>query len=232
MILTVPGPATLAEYVNSQEKQWVKRPKRCAGCAGMRMWRHTGYERVAREVDGEARRIKIERFRCALCGLVVSCLFEFLIPYAQYTVQAVAQWAAAYLEYLTTYEAFGWSGAGDQKSSVFRRVDATVRKTTDLIDEVQTEAMLSRPEHVSMNRLSAECPNAVKAKSAAKAAALNSSATLLQICRNLVDKDKGADLLEMLHGYFATSAERLYSIFSCRKWLQMSNQHSLKRVIF
>jgi hypothetical protein len=167
--------------------------------------------------------------------LVVSCLFEFLIPYVQYTVQAVATWIAEYLEIAgMTYEMLGWSGAGDQKSTVFRKVDGFSRESEELSREAQTEAMLNRADNVEMKMQGSDCPNSYRAQTAQKQAALNDGTTLISLCRESMRRaeEHGSEILVRLASYFATSAEHLRSIFCGRKWLRLSNQHSLQRAIF
>lgn len=235
MMLTVPGPASLAEYMKKRDEVVVPRPSRCPECHGRRMWKHTGYERKARDADGRIESVWIQRYRCFYCRLLVSCLFEFLVPYVQYTVQALAAWVAAYVESPMTYEQLAWSGEGDEKSTVFRKVHTFSRKSEELIAEVQTEAMLNRAENVDMEWQQEECPNSWKAHTSGKAAALNAGCSLLLFCRRLMRRPadfSGAEVLEQLHKYFITSAEGLRSIFSSGNRLRLSNQQSMHRVIF
>lgn len=235
MILTVSGPVSLAEYIRLGDRVVVARPGRCIECGAPRLWRHTGYKRTAREPDGSAEEVRIERFRCGRCGLVVSCLFKFLIPYVQYTVQAVAAWVAAYLETAgSTYEMLGWSGVGDQKSTAFRKVEMFSARAAELTREVQTEAMLNRVDNVEIKMQDIECPNSERAHTLWKRAALDAGATLLSSCRELMrcGKEQGGEILSLLANYFVTSAEHLRSVFCGRKRLRLSNQQSLQRAIF
>jgi hypothetical protein len=235
MILTVSGPASLAEYVNVQDRLVVERPGKCPGCASRRVWRHTGYKRAAKEIDGTATPVVIQRFRCAECWMVLSCLFVFLIPYAQYTTQAVADWVGRYVEKPgTTYEELGWNGSANQKSTTFRKVATLCSGAEELVNEVQTEAMLNRAEHVVMERRQTKCPNAGRARTARKRNQLDNSAMLLAFCRGVMRSARlsGQEILVELNRYFRVSAEQLRSMLSGRKRLEMSIQQRMERTLF
>lgn len=235
MIVTVSGPASLAEYVDAGGSVSVPRPGKCEECASRKIWRHTGYSRMACDSDGRRESVWIERFRCGECGLVMSCLFEFLIPYVRYTLQVVAAWISQYIETAgMTYEILGWSGNGDEKTNAFRKVGLFSSLVEELMGSVQTEAMLNRPENVEMRRAESECPNSHRAHSAEKSAALNNAATLIAWCRELMQcaQSAGDEILHSLHCYFMTTAESSRSILSGRKRLGLSNQQSLQRAIF
>jgi DNA-directed RNA polymerase subunit RPC12/RpoP len=235
MIVTVSGPASLAEYVNVQERLIVERPGQCPGCSSRRLWRHTGYKRAAKELEGTAKPVMIQRFRCAECWKVISCLFAFLIPYVQYTAEAVADWLGRYVERpATTYEELGWNGPINQKSTAFRKVAVLCSGSEELLSEVQTEAMLNRAEHVEMERRRSNCPNAERAQTEGKKAQLDSSASLLAFCRQLMRGVglTGKEILIQLNRYFRLSAEELRSILSGRKGLEMSIQQRMERTLF
>jgi hypothetical protein len=236
MILTVPGPADWAECVNSEKLPEVEDVIFCpAGCQRV-MWRHTGYPRRVTTGDGKVLWLWITRRRCKECRLVISCLFDFLVPYVIYTVQAIAAWAATYSQEQMTYDLLPWAaGTPDApRSTVFRRVAACVEQSEALAAELQTEAMLNQPENVQMESPVATCPNTGKARTARKAHDLNRTATLLATAGLLLRKvpQTGQGILVVLHRYFMSTAEELRSIFFQRKDLALSNQQSPRCIIF
>src|SRR5271156_4431702 len=73
------------QYVENGKDLEVERPSRCPRETCNRrdcFWRHTGYYRQVKEED-ESVSVRIQRFMCRYCGLVISCLFSFLVPYRQ-----------------------------------------------------------------------------------------------------------------------------------------------------
>lgn len=97
-IIRVVGVNSLAEYVERKGEVEVERPVRCPDKRCRRsdcFWKHTGYERKAREGD-LVDTVYIQRFLCKYCGLVISCLFDFLVPYLIFTARMVAEAARRY----------------------------------------------------------------------------------------------------------------------------------------
>jgi hypothetical protein len=236
MILTVAGPSSMAEWVNSKEFTEVERPGRCPAGCGSPLWRHTGYARRATDGDGKVVWIWIPRFRCGECKLVVSCLFDFLVPYVIYSVQAIAAWVGKYSQDWVTYDDLAWKTGSLEvpRSSVFRRVAICVEQAEILSREFQGEAMLNRCEDMEMDSRQATCPNASKAHTAKKASNLNRAVTLLASARLLLRKapETGQGILVLLHRYFMSTSEELRSIFFQRKDLALSNQQSPRCIIF
>lgn len=236
MIVTVRGPASLSEYLNLSEPPQVERPAQCPKGCCRPMWNHTGYERTAEDKNGSRGVVKIPRFRCGLCGLIVSCLFDFLVPYVIYTVAAIAAWVAAYTEELTTYDRVAWDvGAPETpRPTIFRRIAGCVNRAKEVADELQSECMLAGAEKAESHTLAVVCPNSWKAWSAKKRANLDRVAALLVRARFVMRQPPvtGAEILGVLHGYFMTTAEELTTIFFRRKDMTLSNQQSMRCPIF
>lgn|SRR3990167_8262592 len=236
MMLSVPGPSDMAECLRSDKLPEVERPVRCPRGCNRPMWRHTGYARRATNGDGRVIWIWIVRFRCGDCTLVVSCLFDFLVPYLIYTVKAIAGWVVLYSQDWITYDELPSEGGSLEapRSTVFRRVAVCVEQAETLSRELQSEAMLNRPENVEMDSPQVTCPNAHKAKTIEKANNLNRTATLLTSAKRVLRgaPETGQEILVLLHRYFVTTAEELRSIFFQRKDLALSNQQSLRCIIF
>ena len=92
MIIIVFAFKSLAEYLIRNVNYEVERPDSCPRRSCRRrhcFWKHTGYTRHAHD-GGEPVLLRIQRFRCRYCHLVVSCLFSFLVSYRRYSAQIVA----------------------------------------------------------------------------------------------------------------------------------------------
>src|SRR5580692_8293987 len=96
MIIPVSVPSTLVEYLKVKDQIDVPRPASCPKCAATNtFWRHDHFERKA--MEGELTgSVRIQRFLCRACGLAVSCLFAFLVPYRQFTAAIVAKAVEGY----------------------------------------------------------------------------------------------------------------------------------------
>lgn len=237
MILTVRGPATLADYLNCKDVPQVERPERCPKGCHRPMWNHTGYERAAEDQGGNRGVVKIWRFRCGLCGLIVSCLYDFLVPYVIYTVECIAAWVGVYSEEDITYDEMPWRMEAPEtpRSTIFRHVARSIEQTKRVADEVQAEAMLAGNEQAEVATPDVVCPNSWKAWTAAKTANLDRMATLLMRARLLMMRQPawtGAAILASVHRYFMTTAEELAEIFFQRKGLTLSNHQSMRCPIF
>lgn len=215
------------------------RPSRCPGpkqCR-CRLWRHTAYKRTAIDETGNAAEVTIQRYRCPACRLTLSCLFDFVIPYGQFTVQAVIRYVECYLRKWRTYEELAWSADGERcasKSSTFRWVDRLADRARKLGAAVQLEAVLSRPENAEMELEPVQCPNAIKVKKVGKAGGLNEGAECILLTERLVIVPLFADdsPLMTLQRYFLTAAETVWSIMTGRRRLMLSTQQSTKYAIF
>jgi len=222
--------------LEKEEKYVVPRPSACPrGCDSV-MWGHPGYERGVIDEKGELQMISIQRFRCNRCGQTVSCLFDFIVPYRRFPVQTLAQYAEEYLSLKRTYEELAWSGddVGPSKSSIWRWVQQVARGARKLARTVQQEAVMSDLANAEVEPVVVTCPNSYKAHTENKAVGLNDGSTSLALTerflvRRLFEKDK---ILTVLHRYFVTTAETVWSIFTARKGVLMSTQQSTAYAIF
>jgi hypothetical protein len=229
----------LAAFEKSGKEFAVPRPSRCPkGCDSV-MRRHTGYERGAFDERGVKRMIFVERFLCSstACGKTVSCLFDFLIPYVQFTIQAVAGYVEEYLSTETTYEELAWTKeqAGlASKSSIWRWVHRLAERAEKLSRAVQQEAVLSNVDNAQIEPIVVTCPNSYKARKERKAIELSAGAACMALAERLLvcflfEKDR---ILTVLHRYFVTTAETVWSIFTGRKSVVLSIQQSSAYAIF
>lgn len=234
MIIPVVGPGSLDEYLKSGAPA-AGRPSECPKCeAKETFWRHDCFERQA--MDGNLSvRIKIQRYLCCACGLVVSCLFTFLIPYRQATACLVAQ---AVSDYSTTERTYRQE-AGElcsldadspprpSHSQVFRWVNAMTEKVGQLLLQMQKELVMRGHTNEVQDQISKSCPNAKKAHTTRKATLLNELAEFVQLGWLLV----GERGLSALHAHFLSQVESLQAIFS-EHHLRLANPQKMRQVIF
>jgi len=241
MIVAVNPFKDLAELLAAAEAKEFEapRPNRCPGPRGcpFPLWKHTPYERTAIDETGRAREVIIRRYRCSKCGLTVSCLFDFLIPYLRFTVQAVCVYAEQYLKRLITYEELAWSADGEHvpsKSSIFRWIDRLADRADRLATAIQREAVLTRAENVELEFEEVECPNSWKSRKPGKASDLDTGLGCVLLTEALVVAPAfvGDSALSALQRYFVAAAETAWSIFTGRRGLGLSTQQSAKYAIF
>src|SRR5208282_1606437 len=190
----------------------VERPDLCqnGNCGRSNsFWRHTGYARTAREGELFVV-IQIERFLCKYCGLVVSCLFDFLIPYVIFSVKvlsdAVQRYAAIAVSYRGLAEETENIGLSEEDEGprpshvqIFRWVKRLASQARVLHIYVQRAATEANRELVCENEIF--CPNGVKAFTTEKRLALDSLLRLLMLS-SLCCGGAEASAVEWLHCYF------------------------------
>jgi len=235
MIIPVIGLATLAEYLKVKDEIEVPRPVHCPRCKESgTFWKHDCFERQA--VEGELRAtIRVQRFLCRVCGLAVSRLFAFLVPYRQFTAAMVAKACEVYACEETTYrqEAEDLSvlnSEGTPKPShaqVFRWVNCLARRSEHLLFLSQKE-MVMQGNLEKLDVTLHDCPNAYKAQSLEKAKALNGTGELMQLAKFAL---RVSNPLLQLHAHFLRAVESWQAIFSERP-LKLSNPQTMKHVIF
>jgi hypothetical protein len=232
-IVSVVGVNSLAEYIERGEDLKVDRPVRCQreSCGRSKgFWKHTGYERTAREGELSVV-VSIERFLCKYCGLVVSCLFDFLIPYVIFSARAVAGVVTGYASKKTSYRELSGNAAaldsgqndkGPRPSHVqiFRWVERMAKQSGVLLVHVQRLVINVGQELLSEQELC--CPNRWKALTVQKMSELD---VLLKL---LVQSGQcwGAGettVVERLHRYFSQTSSMRRAILSGRK-LRLSAQ--------
>lgn len=235
MIIPVFGIETLADY-----EQWSKsssdcRPEKCPGCGKMRVfWKHGSYVRkvleTTRQVD-----VVINRFKCKHCGLVVSCLFAFLIPYRRFAAHVVANSVESYMETNASYRqvAGEMSDLYDDQppkpshSQIFHAVNALQNKISALLFQLQKELVMRGRD----GSLPATLPG-LWTKATRKADKQGRLAQVLefnQLVRIANNTTCGA--LRFAHAFFFSSVESLQSIFS-RREVRLPTPHSVKHLLF
>jgi hypothetical protein len=236
MIIPVFAPSTLVEYLKLRDEIEVSRPALCPECeASETFWRHGFFERQA--VEGELSvKVRIQRFLCHACGLAVSCLFAFLVPYRQFTATIVAKAVEDYASEETTYrreagELSALNSEGTPKPShaqVFRFVDCLARKSEHLLFQLQKElVMQGNLEKLEMTG-QGQCPNAYKAQSLDKAKSLNYTSELMQLAG--IAFAMGNPMAE-LQAHFFKAVESWQAVFSVRA-LKLSNPQTMNHLIF
>lgn len=227
------GINSLADYVKNQQSIKVERPERCQNEKCRRsncFWRHTGYDRTAREEELSVV-IPIERFLCKHCGLVVSCLFDFLIPYVIFSAKAVGDVVQQYAGCEFSYRGLAEETAaveivkddeGPRPSHVqiFRWVKRLASQARVLHLYVQRVATSVNRELVCENEI--VCPNRAKAFTTEKRLALDSLLRLLMLS-SLCCGGAEASAVEWLHCYFLQTTSVCRAILSGRK-LKLSAQ--------
>lgn len=241
MIILASVCGTLEEYLLAGGQPHVDPPASCARCfATAPFRRHSGYWRTA--IEGKVTAdIRVSRFRCRICNLVVSVLFGFLLPYRRFSVRAVAAAIEGYATQNLTYreqaeEVSGLAGDGQEStdssertrpavSQVFRWVKIVCNKTEWLLLQVQKELVLSG----KFVDITGKCPRAPHAKSEQKKFALNRLATVFAFGSQLLAaSDK---IASALHAYFLAFAEtKCAFLIGIAQQLRM--QQSLQKVIF
>jgi hypothetical protein len=233
MILSVFEPASLAEYIKLGAPE-APRPLICPDCSAReQFWRHGRFKRLAFEGELSAT-VTIQRFLCSACGLAVSCLFVFLVPYKQATVALVARAVSDYSTSCTTYrsEAGELSKLESQAPSkpshaqVFRWVKSICGKAEGLLLQVQKEVVLLGRVEFLGDMTGVVCPNAVKAHTIEKVRSLNTLAELIQQTALLVS----GGLLE-LQTHFLSQVESLQAIF-CDRFIRLFTPQKVKHVIW
>lgn len=236
MIILLSGAGSLAEYVEAEEAESVKRPESCPKCGKSAcFWRHGSYVRTVIEGNLE-RKISVARLVCKGCGLTASLLHPFMVPYRQFSTAAICQAVEEYADgtagsYLEAADSVGSSEADTQKpssSQVFRWTDLLAWRARQLLTQTQKEIVLrgqveSLPDGVEGS------PNGSKARSDSKRHGLDMLAELLRLGAVLVG-DSGNLLLRLYH-YFLFKAESIQAILAGRA-RRLPTPHKVQCVIF
>jgi hypothetical protein len=237
-IVAVPRVSSLAEYVQREGDVTVERPSRCENPTCGRsngFWRHTGYKRTAREGELSVE-LRIERFLCKYCGLVVSCLFDFLIPYVVFTASLVGAVVQEYGCAPTSYRNLsgnntplnsaqdGAAGPRPSHVQIFRWVRRVAMHSKVLLTYVQKFVLQAGVETRGTELLA--CPNSWKAITEQKQHELD------DLLRLLVESSRcnGSGLVspvDWMHRYFLQSGSICRAILSGRG-LKLSTQQRAK----
>jgi hypothetical protein len=227
------GAKSLTEYVKNRDSIEVERPTRCTNKRCERsncFWKHTGYKRTAREGD-LAVVISIERFLCKYCGLVVSCLFDFLIPYVIFSARAAGEVVQRYASSEVSYRGLseetaavdvseGDNGPRPSHVQIFRWVRRMASQSSVLLVHVQRFAVQVKQELLSESAI--VCPNRWKSFTKEKMLALDDLLKLL-VQSSLCCGTSEVTPVEWLHRYFLQTSSMCRAVLSGRK-LRLSAQ--------
>lgn len=176
------------------------------------------------------------RVRCGNreCGVTHACLYDFLIPYRQYTAEAVSEHIERYLTSLISYveAAFGSAGgAMPDPSSVFRWLSAMLRQVESLLQQMQLACVDSGMDLLEDSKAANACPNGFKAQREEKKKELDQGVTLVQLARGL-----SLTPVLFLHRFFLSVAEIYVACLSGRSkmriYRKISSSHSLQCGLF
>ena len=227
---------SLDKYLKSTQRE-VSRPGRCPARKCRRrncFWRHTGYDRRVQD-GGESVFVRIQRFRCKFCQLVVSCLFSFLVAYRQYSAKQVGNSVETYTSApetgsLESYRKIALE-RGCSRMSVWRWTNLLGIRSAGLRTQVQKEFMLAGGSWQKLEAIPEDgvSPSARRAKSAEKEKQLNGLFRLIAISQVFFASTLCA--LEQLHAYFLKKSESRQLILTGRS-LARFTQHSMGRLFF
>ena len=179
--------------------------------------------------------LAIERFLCRYCGLVVSCLFDFLIPYVVFTAKLVGDVVQEYGCKPTSYREVsgnsspaesaedGSEGTRPSHVQIFRWVRRVAAQSNVLLAHVQKLAVQAELEMSGTESLA--CPNGWKAITEQEGHELD------ELTRMLVEGARyfGSSVspVDSMHRYFLQSRSFGRAMFSGRS-LKLSTQQRPK----
>jgi hypothetical protein len=230
-IVAVTAVSSLAEYVERAGEVAVERPTKCENPACGKtngFWRHTGYKR--RAMEGETTtEVRIERFLCKYCGLVVSCLFDFLVPYLVFTANLVSTVVGEYGCEATSYRTLAGNSAQltetvqrPSHAQIFRWVQRVAARAKVLLSHAQRFALQTGMEMCSDE--SQVCPNGWKAFNVEKQNNLDELLRLSLQSAKCCGRDSP---LVWLHCHLMQNRSFRRAIFSGRS-LKLSAQQRVK----
>jgi hypothetical protein len=219
---------SLKEYVELEEPE-AERPAACPGCGSSDcFWRNGGYWREVQEKE-LIRPVRVPRFMCRFCRLVVSVLLGFLVPYRRYSGPVVAEGVEAYLSRPTTYRELAAEVTqedGDEPprpshSRIFQWLDEFSRTAKESLGVRLNRACVREGKERGLG-YSVECPNALKAHSIDKARRLNVAATVKQEGTVMIGQSR---VLELLRAYFLEVFQNPFDIFRGRRLSLSASQN-------
>ena len=176
---------------------------KCPGKRRGRLWRHGQYERGFRSKSWELQKIQILRLRCSKCGKSQACLFDFLVPYRQYSAEALGELVWPYLvEEEMTYEEYEWGSEDGRghRNLVFKVIERLCQMYVWLAGQVERDRL--RPGESLWKRMAPEswkgCINARKAKTEGKEAELNHVSEALRKCKKQARTEEGGRTVGIL----------------------------------
>jgi hypothetical protein len=173
--------------------------------------------------------VRIQRFICRYCELVVSCLFSFLVPYRQYSAKIIAESVETYVTAPIAVPVETYRKVAEEREmsrmTLFRWVEMLAVKSGGLYGQVQKEFMISGRPWQMLSSLpgQGESPSAERAKKVKKRKRLNDLFRLMEISKVFIGSV--ASVLEKLHAYFLKNIESRQIILSgweITQWTQQS----------
>lgn len=220
---------SLSEYLrlkeqaenSKQENCWLvpKRPETCPHCLEEQcFWIKAYYFR--RVVEGELTELlRVPRYICKCCGLVLSVLFAFLVPYRQFSLQSLVRGVQDYILRKTSYRKVA-SSIGNNEDSIQRPSHSQIwhwvqlfsTRSFENLEIVLQRACVTASKEKQMTP--ADCPNSVRAQSVTKIRKLNSARRLLALSRILLELKQ--NLVQALQTYFTEIVQPHFSILTGR----------------
>lgn len=196
-----------------------KRPVICPDCSEQEsFWIKAYYFRWV--VEGElAEVLPVPRYVCKCCGLVLSVLFAFLVPYRQVSLQSLARGVQAYILRKTSYRRVA-SNIGNNEDSIQRPSHSQIWQWVQLF---ATRSLLNLEiwmQRVCVNAgkdkqlTPATCLNSTKAQSITKVRKLNSARRLLSLTWTVLEPKP--NLVHALQSYFTEIVQPPFSILTGR----------------
>ena len=204
---------------NQNELLVPKRPDTCPECQEEHsFWVKAYYFRWV--VEGDLTEVlPVPRYICKCCGLVLSVLFAFLVPYRQGSLQTLVRGVQDYILRKTSYREVA-GDIGNNEDSIQRpshsqiwqwvRLFAT-RSLQNLEISMQRACMTAGKEK---QLALATCLNSKKAQSITKVRELNSARRLLAMVWTLLESKQ--NLVQALHTYYSEIVQPPYSILTGR----------------
>ena len=148
---------------------------RPAGALG----RHGSYLRTFKSFSGPNQTMSVMRLLCSKCGTSQACLFEHWLPYKRYSSESQAQLVEPYFLEEESYDQLGWQVSTDEGEGHRHLAFTVVARLAEMCEWITSLVERQRHKHEAWlwKREEPEppgnCPNAYKAKTAKKQAALN-----------------------------------------------------------
>lgn len=161
---------------------------------------HGYYSRSYIDEIGVRHQVQVPRVRCRSCRQAFSCLYEFLIPYRRYGLEAFAVGLFCYLTKLCSYtEALWESGTEMEASTVFRAISVLRERIYQAQLQLQLK-LINAGVDLLGQALPVFCLNADKARIRGKGADLKRAAEVLSLAKAFLQGDPIVSLCRMLVG--------------------------------
>ena len=230
MIIMVFAFKCLSDYLLSGKDYEAPRPVVCPGedCGLSNcFWKHTGFNRNVLDLD-ESVSVKVQRFRCKFCGLVVSCLFSFLVPYRRYSAEVVGNSVEVYATARVTKPLESYRRIAENlncsRMAVFRWTEFLGKNAPKLQGQVQKEFMLTGGAWQELSAIpeGGKSPSIGRARSVEKESLLNDLFGLVEVSKVFLGSTQS--VLEKLHAQFLKNIESRQLILTGRKNIDRAQQ--------